>query len=143
MKTKKSSRIFIITLISCILSGLICDYLYRISPQHAIQIENFRSELTLKEKQSAKTLDEIKQIIIHTSIDSLIHYPFIKNDIAYYVFEKGELVFWSDNNLDISNIKLPTSNDWHYVQLSNAHCVSRLISFESTKIWALITIKNI
>lgn len=142
MKTTKLSKILVITLVSCILIGLVCDYFYRISPQHAIQIENFRAELNLKEKQSANTLDEIKQIIIHTSIDSLIHYPFEKNDIAYYVFEKGELVFWSDNNLDISNIKLPTSNDWHYVQLPNAHCVSRLISYESTKIWALITIKN-
>ncbi len=142
MKTKKSIRILAIILFSCFLTGLVCDYFYRISPKHAIKIENFRNELNLKEKQSAKTLDILKQIIIHTSIDSLIHYPFAKNDISYYVFEKGELVFWSDNNLDISNIKLPTSTDCHYILLQNAHCVSRLVSFKSTEILALITIKN-
>jgi hypothetical protein len=121
---------------------VVCGYLYQISSRHAIQISEFQLELLTKEKQAAITIDAMNEIIIHSSIDSLIHYPFANNDICYYVFDKNELVFWSDNQLDISSIALPDSTDWHFVQIPNAYCVSRLLTVDSRKILALITIKN-
>ncbi|HEY5592659.1 MAG TPA: ATP-binding protein [Paludibacter sp.] len=139
---KKTNRVLFFALLLSLATGLVCDYFYRDSPQHVINTANFQNQLKEKETQAAKTLDDLQQIIIHSSIDSLIHYPFSNNDISYYVFEKDELVFWSDNNLDISNFTLPDSSDWHYVQLPNAQCVSRLLTSETTKILALITIKN-
>lgn len=135
-------RFAIIALLLSIATGLVCDYFYKVSPKHAIRIEKFQEQLFQKEKQAATTLEKLKQIIVHTSVDSLIHYPFANNDISYYVFEKDELIFWSNNNLDISNIALPSSSDWHYLLLPNAHCVSHLITYESTKMLALISIKN-
>ncbi|MEI7504491.1 MAG: hypothetical protein WCJ61_14525, partial [Paludibacter sp.] len=137
-----SLRFAIIALLISIGTGLVCDYVYNSSPRHAINTEKFQTQLILKEKQAAKTLEDLKQIIIHSSVDSLIHYPFVNNDISYYVFEKGELVFWSDNNLDVSNLKLPGSTDWHYKLLPNAHCVSYMTSYDSFKILALISIKK-
>lgn len=131
-----------LSLILCVATGLICGYLYQTSPKHAIQIGEFQKELFAKEKQAATTIDAMNRIIVHSSIDSLIHYPFGNNDIYYYVFEKKDLVFWSDNQLDISSIALPDSTDWHFVQIPNAYCVSRLLTVESRKILALITIKN-
>ena len=139
---KKTNRILIFALLLSVVAGLVCDYFYNSSPKNAVDITAFQKQLTTKETQAATTMDELKSIIIHSSIDSLIHYPFAKNDISYYVFEKGELAFWSDNNLDISRITLPDSTDWHYMPLPNAHCVSRILSYESTTILALINIKN-
>ena len=139
---KRTDRILFIALLLSIAMGLASDYFYKTSPQNAIRTAKFETKLLEKEKQAVKTMDDIKQIIIHTSVDSLINYPFAKNDITYYVFEKGEMVFWSDNNLDISNISLPDSADWHYILLPNAHCVSSLTSFGSTQILALILVKN-
>ena len=126
-----SLRFAIIALLISIGTGLVCDYVYNSSPRHAINTEKFQTQLILKEKQAAKTLEDLKQIIIHSSVDSLIHYPFVNNDISYYVFEKGELVFWSDNNLDVSNLKLPGSTEWHYKLLPTAHCVSYMTSYDS------------
>lgn len=142
MKTKKNNRLLINLLLIFIVAGLVCSYFYEKSPQYAINTVKFQQKLNLKEEQAAKTLDDLKNIIVHSSKDSLINYPFSTNDISYYVFENEELVFWSDNNLDISNIALPDSTDWHYVQLPNAHCVSRLVTYDSYKFLALIKIKN-
>src|SRR5665647_338231 len=139
---KKTNHILLYALLLSIATGLWCDYIYKKSPENAINSADFQNKLIGKETQAAKILNDLQQIIVHSSIDSLTHYPFANNDIAYYVFEKEELVFWSDNHLDISNFALPDSTDWHYVQLPNAHCVSRLLTFENKKILALITIKN-
>jgi len=136
------SSYLILSLLVAIATGLVCGYYYHKSPKHTIPIGEFQKELLVKEKQAAKTIDEMNNIIIHSSTDSLIHYPFANNDISYYVFEKNEMVFWSDNQLDISSIALPDSTDWHFIQLPNAYCVSRLLTFETRKILALITIKN-
>jgi len=131
-----------ITLLISIITGLVCDYAYKTSPKNDIQTVKFQSELIEKEKEATKTLEYLKQVIIHTSIDSLAHYPFSSNNISYYVFENKEMVFWSDNNFDVSNIPLTTDSNWHYVQLPNAHCISSSLSYNSTEIAALIPIKN-
>ena len=142
MSIKKLNRILLITLLSCFVTGLICDFLYRQSPKYALHTVNFQTQLNKKEALAAKTLIQLQQIIVHSSVDSLAHFPFAANDISYYVFENDELVFWSDNSLDITNISLPDSTDWHFVQLPNAQCVSRLLTFENIKILALIAIKH-
>lgn len=142
MSIKKNNRFLIYSLLLSITIGLACDYFYGNSPKNAIKIDEFQTQLIQKETEAAKTIEDLKQIIVHTSADSLIHYPFQKNKISYYVFTNDAMTFWSDNHLDISNISLPDSTDWHYVLLPNAHCVSRLLTFDSIKILALITIKN-
>ena len=136
------SYYLIIALIICTLTGLICGYLYQNSPKNAIVISKFQKVLAVKEKLASKTLDDLNQIIIHSSVDSLIHYPFAKNSISYYVFENNELVFWSDNQRDISNVVLTGSTNWKFVQLPNAYSISRFITIGSRKVLALITIKN-
>jgi len=135
-------RYTLIALLISIVIGLVCDYFYKTSDLRAIKIEHFQTQLIDKEVEAAKTIENIKQIIIHTSIDSVIHYPFSENGIKYYIFENDELVFWSDNSLDVSSISLYDSTGWQYVLLPNAHCVSNYATFNSTKILAIIQIKN-
>ena len=137
-----TSSYLVLALVIAIASGLACGYFYQSSPKRAIPIHDFQKELLIKEKLAANTIADMNDIIVHSSVDSLIHYPFANNDISYYVFEKNEMVFWSDNQLDISSIALPDSTDWHFIQLPNAYCVSRLLTIENRKILALITIKN-
>ena len=136
------SNFLILALILFIATGLICGYFYQNSPKHAITIDKFQEKLSEKEKLAVKTLNDMNEIIVHSSVDSLSHYPFAKNSISYFVFEKNELTFWSDNQRDISQTALPDSADWHFVQLPNAYCICRIMTVESTKLMALITIKN-
>ncbi|MDP4238787.1 MAG: ATP-binding protein [Bacteroidota bacterium] len=132
----------LIALILSIATGLMCGYLYQTSPKNVVSISKFQKELLVKEKLAEKTIEDMNEIITHSSIDSLIHYPFVKNGTSYYVFVKNEMVFWSDNQHDISSGGLPDSADWHFVQLPNAYCISRLITVDSRKLLALIKIKN-
>ena len=136
------SNYLILGLVLAIATGLICGYFYQTSPKRAIPIGRFQKELVEKENLAAKTIDEINDIIIHSSTDSLIHYPFADNDISYYVFENNEMVFWSDNQLYVNSMAFPDSSDWHFMPLQNAYCISRIRTFESRKILALITIKK-
>ena len=138
----KSPRILLIGLFISIAAGLVCDYFYSVSPQRVINTSHFQEQLIAREQLAEATMKSIEQIIRASNTDSLIHYPFANNDISYYVFEQEELVFWSDNQLDISHITLHDSSEWHHVELPNAHCVSNLNAFGSTKILALIKIKN-
>lgn len=139
---KKSTRILLLCLLAFITVGVICDHYYRTSPHHAIKYNEFQSQLLEKQVQADNTLQSLKNILTHTSSDSLINYPFPKNDITYYVFENNKLSFWSDNNLAINNISLSDSTNWQYIQLPNAHCISRVLTIESKKIVAVVSIKN-
>ena len=139
---KNSSRILIFVLLLSVVSGLVCDYLYYNSPKKAIDLNQFQSQLKKKELEASNTLKDIKKIIVHSSIDSLIKYPFVKEDISYYVYVKGELVFWSENGLNVNQLSPPDSTDWHFLQLPNAYCVSKVSTFDSITILALIKIKN-
>jgi len=139
---KSFNSLLVIALILSISIGLVCDFFYQHSPKHPINIKNFQTELTRKEDLAVKTLDKVKEIVARKSVDSLIHYPFDNPNITYYVFNKTGLVFWSDNHLDVNNIAFTDTSSWHYIQLPNAHCVSRFMSFGSTRLLALITIKN-
>lgn len=139
---KKSTIISIILLLFFILSGFVCDYFYRVSPSHAINLQRFQSQLNEKQAQADKTLELMKDVLIHSSPDSLISFPFSKNDITFYVFEDDKLIFWSDNNLDISNIQLKDTAKWDYTLLPNAHCISKTMAVQSKKVVAIISIKN-
>ena len=137
----KSYFLFLALMLS-ITTGVICGYLYQTSPKHAVPIGKFQQVLLLKEKEAVKTIDDLNKIIVHTSVDSLIHYSFAKNDISYYVFENNEPVFWSNNQRDISNVALSDTTDWHFLQIPNAYCISRLVKVDNRKILALIILKN-
>ncbi|MDR3651715.1 MAG: ATP-binding protein [Paludibacter sp.] len=140
---KKSINLYlIIALAVSVIAGFVCDYYYDASPEHAIHIKKFQSEIIKKESQASETLDELKLKITHSPIDSLIQFQFKDKDISYFVFDKKGLIFWSDNHLDISNITFPDTTNWQFTQLPNSQCICHLIRFKSTKILALINIKN-
>lgn len=124
------------------MSGLVCDYFYKNSPGQSINIHGFEKQLNKKEVIAEKVMNDLKSIIIHTSVDSLNRYAFGNDEIFYFVYNKNELVYWSDNQIDISNISMSSSSNWQYVQLPNAFCIAKVLCFKSTRILALITVKH-
>ncbi|ADQ78347.1 integral membrane sensor signal transduction histidine kinase [Paludibacter propionicigenes WB4] len=139
---KSTNSYLVIALIVSITFGFVCDFFYQQSPKRSINLKNFQKEVIRKEKVADKTLEDMKKIITHGSSDSLIHYPFGDEDIAYYVFKKGGLAFWSDNRYDISSTSMPELNSWRYTQLPNAYCITKVKDIGNWKLMALITIKN-
>ena len=122
--------------------GWMCNYFYNRSPQNSIHLKNFQVSLNTKINTAEKNLENIKTIIIHTSVDSVFNYKFLDNDITYYVFIKSELAYWSDNHQEISKNMLSRTPEWHLTQTPNAIGLAKTISFESYRVLALIKLKN-
>ena len=135
-------RIVFFILLAALVTGLLCDLFYENSPKQAIQLQAFQQQLNSKEDAAESTVEKLKSILIHSSVDSLSHFPFENDDISYYVFSKNQLLFWSDNSLEITRNTVSTSSSWQFVQLPNAYCLSKTFKFESTRILALIKLKN-
>jgi len=136
------TKILVSMLISTFIIGLICNFFYANSPKHTINISKFQWQLKAKEELGEKTIYKLKDIIIHSSVDSLANYPFGNEEINYFVFSNNVLVFWSDNNLEISKEQELPSPNWRLAQLPNATCLRKTISFGTTKILSLIKLKN-
>lgn len=141
MKIPKTYRIIIYALLASIALGWLCEYFYQKSPQRAIPIEKFSAELAKKEKLATETLNDLKDIIVRSSADSLINYRYADNDISYYLFGKGELVFWSDNHIEVQDNPLNETNIWQYNKLSNAHCLVKSVPVDSGRLVAVIVVK--
>lgn len=141
MNLSKSQRILIFSLFISILLGVVFGIFYKISPGYAVNINKFQEQLGKKEASAFKTLHDMRDVYNESSVDSLINYAFPDQDISYYVVENNELVFWSDNQLDISDIDTNEFSDWHYIQLPNAYCVILSREYEQVNYIALITIK--
>lgn len=139
---KKHILIFIYAFVFCALCGLISSWLYQASPEHAINIEEIQNKIHEKESEAASTLLELKNILISSESDSLIYYPFDNQDISYYVYRNNELIFWSDNYLDVSNVSVRSIINGSYLLLPNAHCVFKKLVSEDFTLVSLIRVKN-
>ena len=104
MKISKTYRYLAYALITSLLLGLLCNFFYDRSPKQSLNIRAFAAELAKKENAADQTLKQLTQIINYKSVDSLSNYKFSDNDIFYFVFEKNELLFWSDNHIEPTEI---------------------------------------
>ena len=141
MKISKTYRYLAYALITSLLLGLLCNFFYDRSPKQSLNIRAFAAELAKKENAADQTLKQLTQIINYKSVDSLSNYKFSDNDIFYFVFEKNELLFWSDNHIEPTEITTFDSIRWHYNKLSNAHCIAKSRITDSKILMAVILLK--
>ncbi|MDL2289787.1 HAMP domain-containing protein [Paludibacteraceae bacterium OttesenSCG-928-F17] len=137
----KSTRTLVTVFSACLLIGIFFGYLYRISPRHVIHLEEFQSTLNNKEVKAKSTMQRMSELIAENQHDALLDVTENNQDISYYIFEEDELVFWSDNHLDISGLNSSDFTDLHYVQLPNAHCAVLSHTENDLNFITLITIK--
>ena len=123
------------------LLGIIFALFYHTSPNRAVDITEFQHQFEKKETAAHGTLRDLQQILDESPVEALIDYPFANEDISYYIIENNKLVFWSDNRLDISDIKTIEFSEWHYIELPNAYCSVISRKYENRYYIALITIK--
>jgi len=137
----KTYKILIITFFISLCFGWLSEFMYNKSPQKAIDVEQFKSELKIKQEYATKTLEKIKDILIHSSLDSITHTTFPDNEITYYLFSENQLVFWSVNHIVTENFYPTSEFDWEYSFHPNAHCIAKCIRVDNYYILALITVK--
>lgn len=141
MKMNKTYKRLIYVMLTSIALVWLCEYFYQKSPQKAIHLSEFQSQIIKKEKLATATLNTLKNVLIHSTSDSLAHYKFPDNDISYYQFDQDELVFWSDNHVDIEKLDVKDTTNWHFAELPNAYCITKSIQIDSQILLAVITVK--
>ncbi|MDO9154574.1 MAG: ATP-binding protein [Paludibacter sp.] len=140
MKLSKTNRILVIAFFISVFSGLLCEYFYYSPAAYTIPFDKFKTTLNRKEKQVNKTMLRLSDIVKSGQTDSLVNWHFQDKDISYYLYN-NQLIFWSDNHLDITNIPLAPSVYFQFLQLSNAFCIMKSVQVDSTLLVAIITIK--
>jgi len=110
-----------------------------------IPLSIFSKTLHFKENIAEKNLQTIKNQII--AAENKIDFANLKNfknqDIFYYVIENDNLLYWSNNQLDINSLDFSNLQNNNLVKLSNAFCMLKIDSVKNLKLLAAIKIKNI
>ena len=139
--TKSNSKAFLGILCVLLFLGILFGATYRNSPNRAVNLEKFQTALNAKEAEAVNTMQNIREILDNEPINALINYPFPNRGISYFVIADNELIFWSDNQLDISGLNIGDFYRSHFVHLPNAYAVLISIEYDNVYYVALITIK--
>ncbi|PVX52367.1 phospho-acceptor domain-containing protein [Balneicella halophila] len=126
------------------ISGLILLGLAFILNSHYLNentdIKRFKSSLRQKENLADKTLILFEDRASLTAFIENQEPATVKDDIAYLVYEDKELVYWSNNLINIPEVYEESFYDQALIKLNNGYYATRIHSFHNKKMVALIPI---
>lgn len=142
MQITKTYRYLLFTLAFAIVMGLFFGFLYHNSPSHSINSKHFQDVLTKKEKQADKLTEFITDKIITGNLNVLRKNALETHGIAIFVEKNNELIFWTDNHIDIDPHECIPSNEYEFKSYSNAWCLEKHVQKDSLGIITLIFLKH-
>ncbi len=104
-----------------------------------IDIEDFQQKLDVKYREAELHLDSLRKRIETGKL------PFLQGadkDISYYIYNKGSLVYWTDNELGMPLQYNLLRNKVPFAQLQNAYCVLVERDYKAYRLLAAIKVKN-
>ncbi len=142
MQITKTYRFLLIAIAFALATGLIFSFLYRISPTYSINSKYFQEVLYKKEKQADKLKEYIVNQIISGNLNVLRKNALETHGIAIFVKKNDELVYWTDNHIDIDPHECVATNGYELKTYSNAWCLEKHIQKDSLGIITLIFLKH-
>jgi len=142
MQITKTYRFLLIAIAFALATGLIFSFLYRISPTYSINSKYFQEVLYKKEKQADKLKEYIVNQIISGNLNVLRKNALETHGIAIFVKKNDELVYWTDNHIDIDPHDCVATNGYELKTYSNAWCLEKHIQKDSLGIITLIFLKH-
>lgn len=143
---KKKRNIYLLILASMLIffaAGTLFQYLYYSSHDKELPVEIFQKRFLMKEHDAQKKVEELSLLIKENKIDSLDYFGIKnQNDIYYYLFKGNNLIYWSDNKIDISGLQISHPNSEKFIELANAYCVEKNTVVDQYTILSVIKIKN-
>jgi len=143
MSPKQKFLAIFIALFVAIGLGILFEHLYKQSDRESLPINLFQSTFAKKEKQADKTMADLQKVVVNKQWD-VFHTFEITNhsDISYYIFKGQNLLYWTDNKIDISNLSPTDKDQERFCHLGNAYGVVKTLSVDSFAIVAFIKIKD-
>lgn len=106
------------------------------------QIEAFRKQLVAEQEHAMRVTDEVLQALQAQSVDSLLHVAASADNILFYVFDRKEMVFWSDNWLAAHDVFLTRYDKWQFVRFDNAQGLCRWTKAGNYNVLTVLPLKT-
>ncbi len=105
MSPKQKFLAIFIALFVAIGLGILFEYLYKQSDRESLPINLFQSTFAKKEKQADKTMADLQKVVRNQQWDVFHSFEIANHsDISYYIFKGQDLLYWTDNKIDISTV---------------------------------------
>lgn len=121
------------------LGGFICQWIYKNSPQRAINVTEVSRAVRAMQRNADAKIDVIGNLLKDDRVDSLTWISFEKLQFTYLVYENDKLIFWSDNQTEPENLK---NTSWKFDKLSNILALTKSKKIDNYNIVAYIPLKN-
>jgi hypothetical protein len=116
--------------------------MYRNSSAKVPDMVRFVSELRSAERKANHTLAVYEKLLREKGVDMLAETVHAENDIPVYVFSDNELIFWTDNRIDLDTLNAENCDSVAFLALSNSYVLQKCRKVDSLQLIALIPVKN-
>ncbi|MDR0812188.1 MAG: HAMP domain-containing histidine kinase [Paludibacter sp.] len=117
------------------------EIFYHSSSAGKLSVGEFKQQLENKQQRAEKILAALQKRLSAENVDSLHYFRFPADDISFYVSEGDNLLFWSDNHVDLQEVYKNDYVNWTFAELGNVSALLKSVKLDSLNITALITIK--
>ncbi len=108
-----------------------------------LSVEGARLQKMLSERMryADAVTEEVCGQIQSSSFDSVWSLTQIDDNVFFYVFDRGRMVFWSDNNLTASDMYVREPDKWFYQRMNHVHCVVRWTQADRLSVLTVVPVK--
>ena len=129
-------------LLAFLILAVVSDVMYRNSSAKVPDMVRFVSELRSVERKANHTLAVYENLLREKGTDVLAERVLAENDIPVYIFSDNELIFWTDNRIDLDVLNVENCDSVEFLALSNSYVLQKCAKVDSLQLVALIPVKN-
>ena len=129
-------------LLAFLVLAVVSDVMYRNSSAKVPDMVRFVSELRSVERKANHTLAVYENLLREKGTDVLAERVLAENDIPVYIFSDNELIFWTDNRIDLDVLNVENCDSVEFLALSNSYVLQKCAKVDSLQLVALIPVKN-
>ncbi|MCK9156107.1 MAG: HAMP domain-containing histidine kinase [Paludibacteraceae bacterium] len=145
--TRRRMFFFLICFVLSLASAIVLEQFYYRTSQLVMDIEGFSNVLHAKEKLASDVLHNIRTTVTKENVavlydDVSLYETSENNDLSFMVYEGDELLFWSNDIVDVSNVdKFPFKKSF-FLKTNNTYCECIQLFHKKYRYVALIKIKD-
>lgn len=139
---QKSYLFLLLAMLFCFACAAFFEYSTAFFDTSKWNVERFQRVLNEKERIAEEQLTQMANLVNRGDINAIKHLDFEDNDISYYVYVGNTLVFWSQNNYDVTKLRLENLKKEQYVTLQKTEFIAKSLHNNDVVLLALIKLKD-
>lgn len=134
-------RLLLVSALILLTVGFVFQFLYLNSSKHPFSVNKIEKIISQKEKNADAELEEISTVLNKNKEDDFQVLVYKHWENSYFIYKNGELVFWSNNEIEISPT-FSNGNKWIFETTPNAYVLSKKIVLGNYTIVGYILLKH-